>query len=125
MLGSVLLIFITNVYVFRLLFGFFFFFLFFFLFAFSSRCSKQRKDSHKRTKMNERIYPSWFSSSSSSPCSSSSSSSSSSAGGITGRDGSLSDSSSLLEMVSLDLYFPVDFDERCEETFDELDRWLV
>ena len=66
-----------------------------------------------------RIYPSLFSSSS--PCSSSSSSS---AAAITGRDGSLSESSSLLEMVSLDLYFPADFDERCEETLEELDRWV-
>jgi hypothetical protein len=45
---------------------------------------------------------------------SSSSSSSSSAGGITGRDGSVSESSSLLEIVSLDLYFPADFDGREE-----------
>jgi hypothetical protein len=44
----------------------------------------------------------------------SSSSSSSSAGGIIGRDGSLSESSSLLEIVALDLYRPACSDCRCD-----------
>ncbi len=58
-------------------------------------------------------YPSLLSSASSSSSSSSSCSSSwSSAGGIVGRDGSLSDSSSLLEIVAFDLYRPAGSDCR-------------
>ncbi len=60
-------------------------------------------------------YPSLLSStssSSSSSCSCSSSSSWSSAGGMVGRDGSLSDSSSLLEIVAFDLYRPAGSDCR-------------
>jgi len=86
------------------------------------------------------IYPS-LSSSAGDPSSLSSSSSSwSSAGGIIGRDGSLSESSSLLEIVALDLYRPAGSDCRCDvykkkeiqtflmkykrkHTFDELGRF--
>jgi hypothetical protein len=57
------------------------------------------------------------------PSLSSSSSSSSSAGGITGRDGSVSDSSSLLEIVAFDLYLPAGSDCRCDVYIKQYKLW--